>query len=202
MDQKALKQLFRAHVERAAGCPIRWESESDFAGPDGAVSPAAVGYLRRTSGRILGTFNEERYEGDKLRVYEHNLTRDVVTVSFESADGRSNYDAYFYARKAEAALRRRDVSYPANVENFDVYPTQLREGPTIEDQGETLSTAVLEVVWHAEQITASLDNETDRVVGAGLTHRETIETLGDVGKLEDLAPDGATIALSGSCALS
>lgn len=200
MDLVAVKEAFRAHVQTAAGCPVRWGSKADFAPPDGAASPLAVAYLRITSHQILGDYNEDRWEGAKLRRYEHVLTKSMVTVMFEAADGRDNFDAFFYASKAESVLRRRDVSYPANLERFDVRPTGTREGPTLQDDGETLTTAVLEVVWTCEYITSSA--ETNRLTGTGLSDEYAIETMGEPGKIEDVKPEGAAITFGGSCVLT
>lgn len=200
MDLSTLKEAFRSHLQEACGCPIRWKSKADFAGPDGAASPSAVGYIRVTSGQWLGSHDEARWEGDKIRVYEHVLTKNNVTIAFESADGRDNYDALFYARKAENVLRRGSVSRPANDARFNVLPVGVREGPTLEDNGETLSTAVLEVVWSYEQITSS--EVTNRLTGPGLTDLEAIETLDEAGKLEDIEPEGSTLTFGGSCTLA
>jgi hypothetical protein len=200
MDLSTLKELFRAHMQTVAGCPVRWGTKADFAPPDGEVSPSAIAYLRITSSEILGKATEERWEGDKIRLYEHALKKNQVTVMFESADSRDNYDAFFYASKAENVLDRAEVYATTHPQRFDVQANGVRSGPTLVDDGETISTAVLEVVWTFEQITSS--EVANRVTGPGLTDLQPIETLDEVGKLEDIAPDGATIALTGSCSVS
>lgn len=201
MDLSALKEAFRAHLQAALGCPVRWSTKADFAGVDGSVSPSTLAYIRITSAETLGKYDEERWEGDKLRTYEHTLTKNRVTVMVESADGRDNFDAFFYARKGENVLRRKEVTHPANVAQFDVLPVSVREGPALEDNGETLSTAVLEVVWSYEQITAS-GPEATRLIGPGLLDGSIIEEIEEPGKTEDLATDAAALTLSGTCELT
>lgn len=202
MNLREAKAAFRAHVEGASGCPARWASEEDSAIPDGELSPGAVGYLRVTSGRILGTSEEHVEQDGRLQVHETTLSRFVVSVVYEAADGRANYDALFYAQRASRALKRQLVARDANESDFHVVVNDSRQGPNIVDDDATLTTASLELIWifrHTE--VSAMTGSPARTQGPGLETIDYIESLGDPGKIEALEPEPVVLVFNGTCSV-
>jgi hypothetical protein len=203
VNLREAKDAFRAHVQAASGCPVRWASKEDGTAPDGDVSPGAVAYLNVTSGKILGTSEDFIEQDGRLQVNETTLSRFVVTVTFESSDGRDNYDALFYVQKTSRVLKRQLYAFSANENDFHIVVNDSRQGPNLVDEDATVTTGALELIWifrHTE--VSPMSGAPARTQGPGLETVEIIETLGAVGKLEDLAPEPAGLVFSGSATLS
>lgn len=182
MRWDAMHEFFRAKIEEASLCSVRWKDRADDMLPINPEAMRAVCYLSISS-HTSDTETLEEYNETTNQVDLREITRSKTTVvaQYESDLALDNQDAKFYATRAQTALRRVEFQHAFNVAQHHVTTGTVRQGPILidDDDGREITTAVLELFWyHAEEVT-STDPEVatpDRRDGPGLVPLEWIET--------------------------